>query len=81
LIVGLRGDDMNGMHHHDIQPKLSQSSMNEYARISSMSGVEGRYNPNVMVVDSRCPSLESPVIGLRPSDTVKTFKANYEITN
>ncbi|ODM99927.1 Reticulocyte-binding protein 2 a [Orchesella cincta] len=69
-LSGMRGDDMNGIQNAEFQQKPMQSSMNDYARISSMSGMDARYNPNVMVVDSRCSSLESPVIGIRPSDTM-----------
>ncbi|CAL8105704.1 unnamed protein product [Orchesella dallaii] len=71
-LSGLRGEEMNmnGIQHPDYQPKPSQS-MSEYVRISSLAGgIDARYNPNVMVVDSRCSSLESPIIGIRPSDTL-----------
>ncbi|CAL8140220.1 unnamed protein product [Orchesella dallaii] len=72
-LSGLRGEEMNmnGIQHPDYQPKPAQS-MSEYARISSHAGggIDARYNPNVMVVDSRCSSLESPIIGIRPSDTL-----------
>ncbi|CAL8105886.1 unnamed protein product [Orchesella dallaii] len=71
-LSGLRGEEMNmnGIQHPDYQPKPSQS-MSEYARISSLAGgIDARYNPNVMVVDSRCSSFESPIIGIRPSDTL-----------
>lgn len=47
-------------------------NMTDYRRSASVGIVENKHNSNVMIVDSRCSSLESPVIGIRSTDMVST---------
>lgn len=65
--VGPRYEEMNGIHQSEY-PKQLPPGMGNFQRSSSLGGMDNRFNSNVMVVDSRCSSLESPIIGMRQSD-------------
>lgn len=48
----------------------------DYQKSAPVTVGDNRFNSNIMIVDSRCSSLESPVTGIRPSDMVK-FKSGF----